>query len=115
MHSRILLLSISAICLLNPVLSGDTPSSDKERLLHELVQVNDGIIPVQMARQQTDKANKYHGALFDGDSVVSPIHTAQFIQTLMCGYVSEDSRYYPFRRIARPDDARSQSAPRPSA
>lgn len=83
-----------------PLLAGKTPPyADKDRLLRELVQVNDKNISLEIAQQQTDTTNKYYGALFDRDSVVSPIHTAQFIQTLMCGYVSVDSRYHRSKEV----------------
>jgi hypothetical protein len=68
------------------------PSYTKKELLHELIKLNDKNIPGTLTRQWTAKENPYYGAVFNGDSVVSPNGTAHFIQTLMCSYVSPGSR-----------------------
>ena len=67
---------------------------DRMNLQRRLLEINDQLIPAEMARQSLNEAKTYYGALFDADSVVSPIRTAQFLQTLMCSYVSHGSRYY---------------------
>lgn len=72
---------------------------EKEELLHELVRLNDDHISSELNHQWTEKGVPFEGAIFDGDSVVSPIRTAGFVQTLMCGYVSRESRYYRSREI----------------
>ena len=79
----------------------DTQPQNRKELLEELVRINDDIIPGELSRQQTVRGNKYYGALFDSDSVVSPIRTAQFIQTLMCSYVSRRSRYHASEEILK--------------
>ncbi|HET9487513.1 MAG TPA: hypothetical protein VFO54_08765, partial [Chryseosolibacter sp.] len=79
------------------VLSGartPTPSYTKKELFSALVRVNDHNIPTALSRQLTTEGKQYYGAVFDGDSVVSPIGTAQLIQTLMCGYVTSDSKFF---------------------
>jgi hypothetical protein len=68
-------------------------------LLSELVAINDKYIPDAQKRQSLRKNLEYYGAVFDADSVVSPIGTAQLIQMLMSGYVSPDSRYYRSKEI----------------
>jgi hypothetical protein len=72
--------------------SGATKS--KKELLSELVKLNDKNIPGSLKNQWTEKGSQYYGAVFDGDSVVSPIGTAHYIENLMCGYVSPQSKYY---------------------
>lgn len=68
--------------------------NDRTKLQRRLLAINDQLIPAEMARQSLAEKGTYYGALFDADSVVSPIRTAQFLQTLMCSYVSQGSRYY---------------------
>ena len=70
-----------------------TPYSNKE-LTSRLIVLNDNLLPKEMARQLLNKESRYYGALFDDDSVVSPIRTAHYVQTLMCSYVSPPSKYY---------------------
>lgn len=70
------------------------PSYSKKELLQELTRFNDKNIPGALTRQWIAKENQYFGAVFDGDSVVSPNGTAHFIQTLMCSYVSPGSKFY---------------------
>jgi len=73
---------------------GTTPPYDKKVLLSELIKLNDKSIPGILARQISDKNSAYYGVVYDNDSVVSPIGTSNLIQTLMCSYVSRDSKYY---------------------
>ena len=75
------------------------PPSTKKALLPELIKLNDQDIPNALSRQWIHPADTYCGAVFDGDSVVSPIGTAQLIQNLMCSYVSPDSKYYKSKEI----------------
>lgn len=72
---------------------------NKKELLSELIKLNDKEIPNALRRQWIEKENLYCGAVFDGDSVVSPIGTSGLIQTLMCSYVSPDSKYYQSKEI----------------
>jgi hypothetical protein len=76
------------------------PKSKKE-LLSELIKLNDKNIPASMNNQWLGKDNQYYGAVFDGDSVVSPIGTAHYIQNLMCGYVSPESKYYKSKEVLK--------------
>lgn len=78
---------------------GITPPYDKRELLLQLVKLNDKYIPGELNKQMAEKGRGYYGAVFDADSVVSPIGTAHLIQTLMCGYVSPDSKYYQSQEI----------------
>ena len=75
------------------------PPYSKKALLAELVKLNDQDIPGAISRQWTHPTDTYYGAVFDGDSVVSPIGTAQLIQNLMCSYVSPDSKYFKSKDI----------------
>ncbi|HEU5148612.1 MAG TPA: hypothetical protein VFT90_17920 [Chryseosolibacter sp.] len=65
----------------------------KKELMNKLLTLNDALVETQMQRQLTT-GDRYAGAVLDADSVVSPIQTSHFIQTLMCSYVSPRSRYY---------------------
>ncbi len=71
----------------------------KKELLAQLIKLNDEQIPKSMSRQLIEKNNRYYGAVYDGDSIFSPIGTAGLIQTLMCGYVSRDSKFYKSKEI----------------
>ena len=75
------------------------PPYDKKELSLELIKLNDKGIPNAISRQWTEKDQLYYGAAFNGDNVVSPIGTAQLIQTLMCSYVSPESKYYQSKEI----------------
>jgi hypothetical protein len=100
MSSRILLLCLPLAFLFHFSFAGHPPPHiDKKELLKELVRINDDIIADEVDRQLTEKGKKYYGAMFDNDSVVSPIRTAHFVQTLMCGYVSPDSKYYKSKEL----------------
>jgi len=88
---------ILVFCLTNAFGIG-TPYNKKE-LFSELVKLNDNSIPGALNNQWIAKENQYYGAVFDGDSVVTPMGTAQFIQNLICGYVSPDSKYYKSKEI----------------
>lgn len=68
--------------------------TDRLDLQRRLLEINDQLIPDEMTRQSLRAKARYYGALFDADSVVSPIRTAQFIQTLMCSYAAPGSRHY---------------------
>jgi hypothetical protein len=72
---------------------------DKQALLKELIRLNDEGIPRLLSSQSTREGVEYHGAVFDADSVVSPIGTAHLIQSLMCSYVSRDSKYYQSKAL----------------
>ncbi len=71
----------------------------KKELLAQLIKLNDENIPKALSRQLMEKSNHFYGAVYDGDSILSPIGTAGLIQTLMCGYVSRDSKFYKSREI----------------
>jgi len=73
---------------------GNDLADDRKELLLQLIRINDQNIPVSLERQLTVKGQRYYGAFFDADSVVSPIGTAQMIQSLMCAYVSPESIYF---------------------
>ena len=90
-----------SIAMLVPLFEaiGITSPYRKKELLLELIKLNDKNIPNALNRQWTDKSNVYYGATFDGDSVVSPMQTANLIQNLMCSYVSPESKYYQSKEI----------------
>jgi len=71
----------------------------KKELLAQLIKLNDESIPKALSRQLMEKSNPFYGAVYDGDSILSPIGTAGLIQTLMCGYVSRDSKFYKSKEI----------------
>lgn len=68
-------------------------------LLPELTRINDDVIASEMKRQLIERGSRYEGALLDQDSVVSPIQTAQFVQTSICGYVTKESKYYQSKEL----------------
>lgn len=78
---------------------GNPPPYTKKELLSQLIRLNDESIPEILSRQLTEKNNVYYGAVFNADSVVSPIGTSNLIQTLMCSYVSRDSKYYQSKEL----------------
>ncbi len=84
-------------CLTSAFVAAESKS--KKELLSELVNLNDKNIPASLNNQWTSKDDLYCGAVFDGDSVVTPMGTAQFIQNLVCGYVSPDSKFYQSKEI----------------
>jgi len=80
--------------------AGGTPIPyNKKELLEQLIKLNDESIPKALSKQLTGKNNPYYGTVYDGDSILSPIGTAGLIQTLMCGYVSRESKYYHSKEI----------------
>ena len=93
------LVMIFLFFMTTPSTFGATKS--KKELLSELIKLNDKNIPSAMNNQWIGKDNQYYGAVFDGDSVVSPIGTAQYIQNLMCSYVSPESKYYKSGEILK--------------
>ncbi len=99
-RKKLLLFCLSLTTLFNPSHAvGVSPSYNKKELLLHLVRVNDINLTILLNRQLTEKDNLYYGAVFDVDSVVSPIGTSHLIQTLMCSYVSRDSKYYQSKDI----------------
>ena len=95
-----ILLCLSMVILFNlSDADGITPPYNKKELLLQLIRLNDENIPKILSRQLTEKNTAYYGAVFDGDSLVSPIGTANLIQTLMCSYVSRDSKYYQSKEL----------------
>jgi hypothetical protein len=91
----IFILLFSGVLFFNGFQSiANQPANFKGKLLTELITLNDKAIPHAMAQQWTMTGSKYYGAIFNSDSVVSPIGTAGLIQTLMCSYVSPGSKYY---------------------
>jgi hypothetical protein len=98
--NRLVLVFLFIAILLNRSLAeGIMPPYNKKELLSQLIRLNDESIPAALSRQSIVKDNVYYGAVLDGDSVVSPIATAGLIQSLMCGFVSRDSKYYKSTEI----------------
>ncbi|MEO5601361.1 MAG: hypothetical protein ABIR06_10575 [Cyclobacteriaceae bacterium] len=75
------------------------PRYTKKELLGHLIRLNDKNIPIELSKQLMEKDKEYYGAVYDADSVVSPIGTAHLIQTLMCSYVSRDSKFLESKDI----------------
>jgi hypothetical protein len=74
-------------------------SQNKKELLSQLIRLNDESIPKVLTRQLVDKKSMYYGVVYDNDSVASPIGTANLIQSLMCSYVSRESKYYQSKEM----------------
>ena len=91
---RLTRIFLGVVMLLGFLARAAWAQADKSDLLHKLVKVNDQYIPDALARQLVAKQSQYYGAVFDSDSVVSPIGTAQLIQALTCAYVSPTSTNY---------------------
>ena len=95
----------SAICILLLIMLSASiakcinPPYKSRELLKALIKLNDVDISNSLKWQWTDKNNALCGAIFDSDSIVSPIGTAQFIQKLMCSYVSPVSTYYQSKEL----------------
>lgn len=69
-------------------------TSSKKELLTNLIRLNDETIPGVLTRQCTQKEDKFFGAVFNSNSVVSPMETSNLIEKLMCSYVSPESKFY---------------------
>ena len=90
--SKWVIISLALATLFNLSSTGQAiPPYSKIELLAHLIRLNDNNIPVGLSKQLVEKDKEYYGAVYDADSVVSPIGTAHLIQTLMCSYVSRDS------------------------
>ena len=76
-----------------------TPPYKPNELLSELIKINDVGISNSLKGQWIDKNAVFYGAIFDEDSIVSPMQTADFIQLLMCGYISPASEYYKSKEL----------------
>jgi hypothetical protein len=98
-RKEFILIFLSATSLFNQADAQGTPHYSKNELVAQLIRLNDESIPKVLASQLTTKNTAYYGAVFDGDSVVSPIGTSLLIQTLMCSYVSRDSKYYQSKEL----------------
>src|SRR5688572_9040496 len=90
------------LCLFAIVVSlkvhASVPYSKKE-LLAQLIKVNDENITTILNRQVSEKSSVYYGVVYDNDSIISPIGTAGLIQTLICGYISRDSKFYQSKEL----------------
>lgn len=82
------------VCVLLMSVVSPARTQNKDSLLRELITINDAYVPQALGRQLVMPGHQYHGAVFDADSVVSPIGTAQLVQTLICAYVSPQSEYF---------------------
>ena len=61
--------------------AGDrTAGYTKKELLAQLIKLNDENIPKALSRQLMEQSNHFYGAVYDGDSILSPIGTAGLIQ-----------------------------------
>jgi len=78
---------------------GIHPPYKPAELLAELVKLNDTDVTKSLQWQWTDQNHPHCGAIFDGDSIVTPIGTAYFIQKLMCSYSYPDSKYYRSKEL----------------
>ncbi|MBA4055262.1 MAG: hypothetical protein C0490_11160, partial [Marivirga sp.] len=85
--------------LINLSEAGITVLYTKKELLAQLIKLNDENIPKVLSRQLTEKSSIYYGVVYDADSIVSPIGTSNLIQTLICGYVSRDSKFYQSKEL----------------
>jgi hypothetical protein len=90
-----LLFSISVLFLINITVAQEMNSTGSKReLLTELIRLNDKNIPGALSIQCTEKEDKFFGAVFNSDSVVSPMGTSGLIEKLMCSYVTPESKFY---------------------
>lgn len=94
MNHKFFLFTIFALLFSCTGAKSMNPPYKPGELLSKLIRLNDENIPNILNRQWTQKDNPYYGAVFDGDSVVSPMGTAMLIQNLVCSYVSPESKYY---------------------
>ncbi|HMG90067.1 MAG TPA: hypothetical protein VK589_08400 [Chryseolinea sp.] len=99
-QGKLTLIGLLVVATIATSKAGETsPFYTKKELLAQLIKLNDESIPVALKRQWSEKTNPYYGAVYDGDSILSPIGTAGLIQTLMCSYVSRDSKYYKSKEL----------------
>ncbi|HZB14242.1 MAG TPA: hypothetical protein VE467_14480, partial [Chryseolinea sp.] len=96
---KYILISLFLLATVMTFATGNTIDSTKKELLTQLIKQNDDYIPKALSRQLTAENSRYIGAVYDADSIVSPIGTAGLIQTLMCSYVSRDSKFYKSKEL----------------
>lgn len=97
MRAVLICLHLFAI-VVSPEAHATVPLSKKE-LLAQLIKVNDENITTILNRQVSEKSSIYYGVVYDNDSIMSPIGTAGLIQTLICGYISRDSKFYQSKEL----------------
>lgn len=94
----LLLWAFSVLLTASEVKAQTHPQSKKDLIVH-LIRLNDESIPKVLNRQLIDKNSPYYGAVYDNDSILSPIGTANLIQSLMCSFVSRESKYYQSKEM----------------
>lgn len=93
---------LACLCLFALEISSEAHATvpyTKKELLAQLIKVNDDNITSVLSRQVSEKGSVYYGVVYDNDSIMSPIGTAGMIQTLLCGYISSDSKFYQSKEI----------------
>jgi hypothetical protein len=98
MKEKITLLTAFLMLFLSNTYGLGYPYGQKD-LLKNLIQLNDKGISNALNHQWTDKNAPYYGAAFDADSVVSPIRTADLLESLICAYVTPESEYYESKEL----------------
>ncbi len=96
---RTILVCLYLFALLSLLKVSATPTYTKKELLAQLIKVNDENITNILNRQVSEKSSVHYGVVYDNDSIMSPIGTAGLIQTLICGYISRDSKFYQSKEI----------------
>jgi len=96
---RTVLACLYLFVLVNSLEASAGPPYTKKELLIQLIKVNDENITSALKRQVLDKSSIYYGVVYDNDSIMSPIGTAGLIQTLICGYISRESKYFQSKEI----------------
>lgn len=80
----------------------NTPLTDAETLLKKFVKTYDEYIARNLKMQETDQTHLWFGGIKNNYGIHNPQYTAGFFQTLSCGYVSEDSKYYHDETLIQP-------------
>lgn len=79
-----------------------TPPSETDELLKKFVKNYDEYISRILKMQENDPSHSWYGGIKNNYGIHNPRHTAGFFQTLSCGYVSEDSKYYHDEALIQP-------------
>lgn len=77
-------------------------AENTDELLQKFVKKYDEYIPRVLAMQEEDPSHLWHGGIKNNYGIHNPQQTAGFFQTLSCGYVSEESKYFHDEALLQP-------------
>lgn len=78
------------------------PEDKEENILDKLISYNDKLIPLMLEKQEKRKGNNHFGGVPDSYEIYTVHNTVRFINTIVCGYSSKNSKYYHSRELIVP-------------